>query len=310
METTRLIYFLAAAETENITKAAQKLHISQPALSKAIKTLETELRAELFTRKGNRIVLNDYGIAYRGYAERMLQETEGIKRRMEDIRTRRKETVSIGFAYPVDEPLWLYECVRDFILRHPDVNVRLVQLDTATVSESLRNGKVNIAVSMSPPKTAGTEVIDLQPEPMGIMVASDHPLAHKEQVYLRDLAGVRFLCPDVGTDTSWLLRKCCALAGVSPDIVFEGPHTFLIDEFVWKGLGVTFMSYGVFRRNVQTYHDTYSNPKLSFRKIQDDFCVRPCSIAIIKDYAMSDVTREFYESMKKYAHLYKDFSDL
>ena len=90
MDILRLRYFRAVAQTENISQAAEKLLISQPALSKAISLLEDEVGVALFQRSGRRIALNEYGHAFLKYAELAIDAVDrGVSQRSARLRTLR-----------------------------------------------------------------------------------------------------------------------------------------------------------------------------------------------------------------------------
>lgn len=301
MDIEQLTYFLMVAEMGNITQAAARLNVSQPALSKTIKRMETELGIPLFDRLGNRIELNACGMAMRSYAEKVLMDTKALQRKVVDLKARKRETVSIGYSFPTSEPIWLQECARDFFFQNPGVALRLTQMDSTMVGEYLRSGKVSIAVSMHPYKAADLIWKEVRSDPMGVLMTSVHPLAKKEKVRMRDLMGEQFYCTDPTTETSVLLRECCEMAGFSPDIVFEGSHAMFINECIWNGLGLSFVSGPVYSFERYNYDSIYVNPKIVFRKIWDDFCLRPAGIAVLRHAPLDEATHLFYDMLIGYA---------
>lgn len=297
MNIDKLHYFLAVAELGNITRAAEKLHITQPALSKVIRRIEEEVGANVFDRSGNRVTLNEYGLALRDYAEKAIMEQEMLRRRIGDLKYRARESVFIGYTFPPSEPIWLFEGMRNFALEHPDVIIRMTQLDSALVGEYLRKRRIDFAVSMQPFPASDIVWREVQSDPLGILLSSDHPLARKDKVWLSDLKGVPIYCPDPTTEMSVLLHRLCKRVGFTPDVVYECPHSNFINECVWNERGVAFMTgpfYTVERANLDF---VYEKPKMIFRKLWDPFCVRSAGIATLRDEQMPENVQQFYDEL-------------
>lgn len=309
MDVHRLYYFLTVAELGNITQAADKLHVTQPALSKAIKRLEDELGAPLFERHGNRITLNECGRVFRNYTERSLQAEEIIRQRLKVIQEKRRDSVLLGYTFPPGEPVWLHEGIRQFVMENPDVALSSTQLDTTMVSEYLRSGRVSLAVSAKPFPSPDIVWHETCADPLGILLPTTHPLVRKEKVWLRDLKGERIYCPDRTTEMGALLREHCRRVGFEPDVVYEGPHTNIMNESAWNGNGVIYMSgpfYTVERHNLD---NTYIKPRMIYRKLWDSFCVRPSGIAMLRDAELSPPTQRLLNILWQHASQHKQYLD-
>lgn len=309
MNIDKLNYFLTVAELGNITRAAEKLHITQPALSKVIHRIEEEVGANLFDRTGNRIVLNEYGLALRDYAEKAIMEQEMLRRRIGDLKYRARESIFIGYTFPPSEPIWLFEGMRKFAMEHPDVIMRMTQLDSALVGEYLRQRRIDFAVAMQPFPASDLLWKEVPPDPLGILLSSEHPLAKKDKVWLADLKGVRIYCPDPTTEMSTLLYRLCKRVGFTPDIVYECPHYNFINECVWNERGVAFMTgpfYTVERANLDF---VYEKPKMVFRKLWDPFCFRPAGIAMLRDEPMPEIVQQFYDELMSFAQRHTQYTD-
>ena len=121
MELTQLKYFAEAAKTENLSKAAKNLHISQPSLTKAIRKLEEELNTPLFDRLGRRVVLNSQGKTFFARVRPILTEVETVSESFREL-SRRNERIVVGVWGSSD---LLTGCVRDFMEKNPDVAVEI-----------------------------------------------------------------------------------------------------------------------------------------------------------------------------------------
>ena len=294
MDSQRLYYFLTVAQLGNITLAAKKLHMTQPALSKMIKRIEVDLGTPLFERMGNRIVLNDCGKIFRSYAEYSLQNTESMRRRLKDIQFRRRESVILGYAFPPGEPAWMHEGVHQFVKENPDVAFSCTMLGTDMAGEFLRSGRVDMAVIMQPFPASDIVWHQAPSDPLGILVSSDHPLARKGKVGLRDIQGERIYCPDRATEMGSLVREHCHRAGFTPDIVYEGPHT-IMNEQIWNCRGVSIMSASFYSLKRPMFDDTFAFPRIVFRKLWDPFCVRTAGIALLRDAELSAPAQRLYD---------------
>lgn len=124
MELSQLKYFRHTARTENITRSAAELHISQPALSKMIVTLEKDLGVKLFNREGKHIKLNDHGTVFLKYVEIALGALEDGRKELADVSGRMDGTLNISFD--VASQL-MPDLLKEFRDRHPEVTFHLLQ---------------------------------------------------------------------------------------------------------------------------------------------------------------------------------------
>lgn len=311
MEIEKLVQFLTVVEFGNITQAAAKLGMTQSALSKAIKRQEVSLGVSLFNHLGNRIELTSAGREYRVFAEKILLDAEMMQRRLLALDAVNRETITIAHTYPPGEPIWLHECIKDAFMQNPGMAIRLLQVDPRQIGECLRSGKASIAVSMHPYFSDDVLWKEVESEPMGIIFSENHPLSQKEKIWLKDLKSEHFFCPDLITGTSDLLRKSCERSGFIPDILFEGAHSMFVNECVWNNFGASFVSEAFYTLEKLGFDNIYIKPRLVYRRIQDNYCVRPAGIAIQRYTEMSENTQSLYRLLITYAerHNYKYYSD-
>jgi DNA-binding transcriptional LysR family regulator len=137
----QLTYFLTAAETGSFSAAAASLHMAQPSLSEQIRRLEGELGVPLFTRAGRRLVLTEAGRLLRPQAERTLAAAEDALGSVREVRTLTGGTATFGTFG--NAPYYLLsDLVQDFRVRHPDVRVRIVGLNSSEVADEVREGRL------------------------------------------------------------------------------------------------------------------------------------------------------------------------
>ena len=179
MEYRVLKYFLAVAREENITKASEVLHLSQPALSRQLMQLEEELGTELFIRGKRRITLTPAGILLRRRAQEIIELTEKAGR---EIRSQ-EETFRLFSRLMVN-----------FQEQHPRVRFDLYTNNGDFIRERLERGLLDIGIIFKPKDLAKYDYLKLpERELCGVIVPADNPLASKEFITPEDLIGQSLL---------------------------------------------------------------------------------------------------------------------
>lgn len=229
MELRQIEYFLEVAKLGSITSASRVLHITQPALSDAIKKLERELGVTLFVRYGNRIELNDNG---RYFAERagavrvMLSEAcEGVA----DAQRRREHTVNCSIEVPLGH---FGKLIKGFKNRCPDVTLRVGY----PWSMFYRDQSIDISLFGSMKEIDEGNVVPFGREDYVLIVAADHPLAGCSSVALADLKDEPFIANEPSELCSEAISMCRE-AGFEPNIVMEQQVYSDILNLVESGVG-------------------------------------------------------------------------
>ena len=187
MEIRTLRYFLAVAREENMTRAAETLHVTQPTLSKALKALEDELGKKLYTRHSFSIKLTDEGILLRNRAEDLVSMADKIEREfitLDDI-TAGDLYFGLAESYQIS---YLAREIHAFKQNYPGLRYHITSGDTEQVLEKLDKGLLDFVVLAEAPDTAKYESL-LFPEPdtWGLLIPEDDPLAQKEAIRVDDL---------------------------------------------------------------------------------------------------------------------------
>lgn len=231
MKLQQLKEFCVIAQCENLTKAAKVLHTSQPSLSRNLRMLEEELNAELFTRTGRNIVLNDAG---RFALERIapaLTNLDGVKRDIDKFVYDGSRSVDVFAPEPIPG---LEEIIADFCGRYPDIKLRV----SSQKIDRLKNTRPSIAIISSPIPREESNYLLLEEEPFSLMVSRDNYLAARKSVKLEQLSREPFVLPLQGAlseTTTHMLQD----AGITPSVVLEDNDRMRIMSYVAKGIGVT-----------------------------------------------------------------------
>lgn len=196
MENRLLKYFLVVAREENITKAAEILHVSQPALSRQIMQLEEELGARLFIRGKRSLTLTEEGRFLRGRAQEIVALTEKTECDFRDGIVSYDGTVSVGMG-ETSASRWLGGIVAEFSKLYPDVKFDLFSGTADIVKERIEKGLLDAGLLIEP--TVDLSKYDLLRIPVkdrwGVLVAAGDPLFGKEYVTSRELEGRRLFVP-------------------------------------------------------------------------------------------------------------------
>lgn len=238
MELRQLRYFAVLAEELNFTRAAERLHISQPPLSMQIAQLENELGATLFRRTSRRVELTEAGTCF-------LHDVRAILVRLKDAGVRVK-AVDQGLAGRVEVGLSgshflgpLPELIARYAVTHPDVSVILNEMKPADQIEALREHRIDISFTRACVADEQLDCVPLWRDPVVAVLPAGHPLAGRAHLGLHELSGERFVV--LRADTSAFAQHiydCCAVAGFVPresQSVSEVPAQL---NLVAAGLGV------------------------------------------------------------------------
>ncbi|GGS47972.1 LysR substrate-binding domain-containing protein [Streptomyces griseoviridis] len=239
MELRHLQHFVAVAEDQHFTRAAERLVVSQSGLSASIRALERELRAPLFVRTTRRVTLTEAGRALLGEAQRILAQVRAAHEAVAAVQGVLRGTLSVGTEQCI-AGVPVARLLAAFRRRHPDVEIRLRQAGSGELAEEVAAGRLDLAFAY---RTRGDtdrlRSVALSSEPMTVLCHPGHRLAeHGAVLALSDLAGEVFVDfhPDWGprrvTDTAF------AAADVGRTVALEVNDVHGLLDLVDENLGV------------------------------------------------------------------------
>lgn len=290
MELNQLRYFQTVAKYQQMTRAAEELHISQSSLSKTISTLEQNMGTRLFDRIGNRIVLNSTGRAFLQRVDRILVDLEDA---VQEATAR--DRGSVFFAANISGLCTDY--LDAFLRSHPNVSLQQSLMDPAQMIEALENGSLDCALSfvdISSEQISWTHLVD---EALLVLVSKQHPLADRKEIAFAELQNEHFVCTNSGFGVKDILLKQGKLAGFQPNILFDGNEPELAFKLVAENLGVMMMSSIVYSWLMGM---KIVNPPLHYisaLRITGDACYRPLGIAVRKGHYLSPTASAFLEGL-------------
>ena len=199
MEIRTLRYFLAAAREENMTRAAELLHVTQPTLSKALRSLEEELGKKLFRRHSYRIELTEEGVLLRNRAEDLVSMADKIEKEflsLDDI-TGGELYFGLAESYQIR---YLARELRELKTVCPGLRYHITSGDTEQVTEKLDRGLLDFAVICETPDSRKYGFLPFpEGDLFGAVLPGDSPLAKKEALRAEDLMGLPLFC----SEQSW-----------------------------------------------------------------------------------------------------------
>jgi DNA-binding transcriptional LysR family regulator len=237
MELRHLRYFVAVAEELNVRRAAERLHVSQPPLSRQIHDLEEEIGAQLFLRGKRGMQLTEAGRFLLEEARQILGHSERAIRLTNAASRGEAGRLSIAYSAAIFDPVFS-RAARIFRQRFPLVELAMGELSFSTQLQALLDKQLDMG-----PQHPDNELIFecIRRVDTCIALPSDHPLAKRRHLKLRDLAGEPFIFPrqSMSTFRAWLLEMCQS-AGFTPKIVQEADNAMGIMGLVAAGVGVAF----------------------------------------------------------------------
>ena len=231
MELYQLKYFEEVANQQSMSQAAEQLHISQPALSKAIAKLESELGVKLFDRVGKRIVLNERGANFReGVVRTLIQANESVNL-LKHFDNAYPEAISIGVEGPCEEAL---ACTSAFMTDNPHVHVTFETIKPGSVNNTI---KTDFSFSSRTSQASSGGVVYAE-RTIDIALPENHELANRDYIDLSEMAGEPFIFL---TSPYTLYDRCytlCADNGFTPLLHSTTNCRAALFDFVRNGFGV------------------------------------------------------------------------
>ena len=263
MELRHLRYFVAVAVAQalNFTRAAEKLHTSQPSLSSQIRDLETCVGVSLLVRDKRKVALTAAG-------ECFLQDALAILEQAENAKVRARKTVqednhfAIGFV-PSAEVNLLPKVLPLFRLKQPDTHIELVSLITTEQEERILRGELDVGLMRHPVYSPDLDYLELIHEPLVVVLPVNHPLANEQAISAEQLHGVNFVSTDPAYSgaLAMIVKNWFKQQKSQPNIVQVATNILVTMNLVGMGLGVTL---------IPGYMNNFNTGQVVFRPIIGD----------------------------------------
>ncbi|MDQ0205703.1 LysR family transcriptional regulator [Alkalicoccobacillus murimartini] len=240
MEWHHFEYFQTLARTEHMTKSAELLSVSQPALSRSIQRLEEELGVPLFDRKGRSIVLNKYGKLFLERVNRITFELNEAKKELAELLDPNSGEVTLGFLHTLG-PDFIPVLIRSFMIRFPKIKLNLVQNNSHTLTKLIDAGQIDVCLLSEVPLQQKNRWELLKSEELFITLPTSHPLANEVEVKLKQVEHDSFIFLKEGYSLRHTTDQIFHTIGISPTVTFEGEEVQTIAGLIASGLGISLL---------------------------------------------------------------------
>lgn len=262
MELRQLKQFVAVAEMQSFSRAADILCIAQPALSVAIRKLEEELGVRLLERSSRCVSLTTAGEAAIKAARRCLREADEVASSAKMTANGEAGLLRIGFVGTATFDL-LPRLIEPFSERYPNIRLDLFESTNRDLLQSVASGALDIAFVRTPTATPhGVELQLVENDKFCVALPERHPLAKQQSIKMKDLENEPFIgySPTRASTLHTAMTQLCLETGVMPRIMQEGVQVQTVIGLVASGLGVAL---------VPAVHARYSSGRVAFRSIRD-----------------------------------------
>ncbi|UAT30674.1 LysR family transcriptional regulator [Bacillus badius] len=240
MDIRHLHYFLQVAHHKSFTKAAQSLYITQPTISKMIKSIEEELGVVLFNRSGKQVELTDAGQVIFAQAQDIVHSFQHLSVELDDLIHLKKGRITIGLP-PMIGSSFFPRVLGKFREQYPDIVIQLVEDGAKKVEEHVEKGLLDIGVVLSPANEALFHSFSLVEEKLMLLVHPSHRLAEQEKVKLSELHQELFVFFRKDFALHDRVIAECVRAGFQPQVVYESSQWDFISEMVAANLGIALL---------------------------------------------------------------------
>lgn len=204
MDLKQLEYFREIYKEGSISRASEKLYISQQGLSKAIHALEKELDCKLFERNARGVELTQAGEKLLFHVEQILADRDRMTRDMSKFREHDKLSIHMVIGSRFSMPKGFF---KDFLKEYPDIAFDMEELKNEICLYHLEQGKADLVVVISPKQKQGYRYVQIKKERLTLVVKKEHQLALKQEIELSDLEG-QIMVYHEGTSSNLLLEQC------------------------------------------------------------------------------------------------------
>ena len=234
MELLQLKYFQVVARNEHMTRSAEELYVSQPAVSSTVARLERELGVPLFDRLGRRMILNEYGRAFLRRVNNILLEEDNAKRELAALRGEHNWTVTISTT----SPQLLHGIAIPFTDERPDIKLRIRIGSIEDCIKMLETGASDFSLTLPGFESCDIDSRVLLEDEYVLVVPSQHPFSKRKSISIHEVAGENIIALHKGFAFRAEMDELFGMFGIKPNITIECDH-FLRREMLKENKGLT-----------------------------------------------------------------------
>ena len=240
MELRQLEYFQMASRLKNITRAAQRLRVSQPNITVAIKKLEAELGVQLFDRSQKQLTLTPEGKVFLKRIELALRNIDDAILEVNDYKQLQKGTIKIGIP-PMMGAYLFPKVFSGFRHLHPNLDVLLYEEGSVTIRDKLESDELDFGIILVPDNAPNLNVLKMSRNQLMVCVSEKSPLAKKKSITPKDIAASDLIMMKEGSYLRQIVQDKLSALKISPRTVLESGQIVTIKGLVAHQVGIAFL---------------------------------------------------------------------
>lgn len=281
-------YFLAACEALNFHKAAERCHVTQPALTRAIQKLEAELGGRLFNRERSHVRLTDFGLLMRPHLDEVLRRTLDAQLVARSFLKLEAASMTLGVMCTIG-PLRFVGFLNAFRRDHPGIAITVTEGVPSRLSERLLEGELDVALMAQPqPFDRRFAAERIYSERFGLAFCAGHRLERHNALQLDAVEGESYL-DRINCEFASHIDELCKARGITIDVAYRSEREDWIMAMVAAGMGVCFAP-----------EFSALAPGVCYRPVADPAIVRQVSLVFVRDRPLSAAVAAFAKAVRCY----------
>ena len=285
--------FYVVANNGNITRASEKLNISQPAISKSIKNLEEQLGGQLFIRTKRGVVLTEEGKEFYNYIKQAIEFINNAENKFTDLINLEVGCIKIGISTTLTKE-FLLPYLEQFHALYPKIDIQIVTDRTIDLMKKLKNGLIDIVILNINKKDESSEIEYIKCKKINdcFVVNSKYKELINKEISLKELNNYPLILQSKGSNTRTILDEFARKNGISLKPNIELSSYLLVTEFSKIGFGIGYVT-------KEYIKDEIKNKQLFELKIKEKIPSRYIGIALSKNHLPSFSTKKLIEIITK-----------
>lgn len=288
MDLRQLEYFQMVSRLNNVTRAAERLHVAQPSITVAIKKLEDELGVQLFDRNQKQITLTSEGQIFLSRVEKILTDVQDAVLEMHDYHELKRGAISVGVP-PMIGSFLFPEIFANFRKIYPNIDLTISEEGSLAIKEMLEQGVLDLGIIILSENSKFLETFPIRDNEILACLPHDHHLSLQKSISFSDLKREKFIMLKEDTYHRQIILEKCAQEGFIPEIILSSSQIETIRALVASGLGISFLIDSIAKKK----KDLISIPLSDPINIQ-------IALAWKKDKYLSKASQAFIEFIKNF----------
>ncbi|MFZ5754419.1 MAG: LysR family transcriptional regulator [Bacillota bacterium] len=259
MELRQLEYFQMVSRLNNITRAAERLHVTQPSITIAIQKLEDELGVTLFDRSQKQITLTAEGQVFLQRVENILRSIQDAMLEMNDYRDLQKGSIKIGIP-PMIGSFLFPEIFANFKTLYPHLELCIIEEGSIAIRKLLEKGELDLGIVIISHPSPLLETLPITKGEILLCLPPNHPLVHCSSVPFFQLRGESFILLKEDTYHRQIIMEECSKNKFTPNIILSSSQIETIRGLVAKGVGISFLLDVIARKSADVISLPLSEP--------------------------------------------------